>query len=98
MKSCLEVVSYRLKPEVKADKFMEFANKLQETLNGIRGFRKREVFCSGDSGIWMEIVEWESPEAAKQAEAAIMQLSFMQEAMMQIDQSSVQMHMLKQVI
>ncbi|MDF2716982.1 MAG: hypothetical protein K0R28_3907 [Paenibacillus sp.] len=98
MKSCLEVVSYRLKPEASADKFTEYASKLQETLYGIRGFRKREVFCSGESGIWVEIVEWESAEAAKEAEASIMQLSFMLEAMGLIDQTTIQMHVLKQVM
>ncbi|TMV51510.1 hypothetical protein FE783_06965 [Paenibacillus mesophilus] len=98
MKSCLEVVSYRLKPEADAVQFMEYANKLQETLNGVQGFKKREVFCSGDSRSWVEIVEWESPEAAKQAEAAIMQLSFMREAMGLIDQSTIQMHVVKQAI
>jgi hypothetical protein len=43
-------------------------------------------------------VEWESAEAAKEAEASIMQLSFMLEAMGLIDQTTIQMHVLKQVM
>lgn len=98
MKSCLEVVSYRLKMDVSEETFMRYVNMLQETLSKGNGFIKREVFFNAESGIWVELVEWESAEAAKQCEAEIMKKPFMAEAMGLIDESTIQMHLVKQVI
>ncbi|WP_199620220.1 hypothetical protein [Paenibacillus alkalitolerans] len=98
MKPCLEVVSYRLKQDVSAETFMRYVNILQEALSGRTGFIKREVFFNAESGVWVEIAEWESHEAAKQCEAKIMQEPFMAEAMGLIDEATIQMHFVKQVI
>ncbi|MBD0382164.1 hypothetical protein [Paenibacillus sedimenti] len=98
MKLCMEVVSYRLKQEVSTETFMGHVNQLQKALNEVTGFVKREVFFNTEKGVWVEIVEWESPEAAKQGEAKIMQETFMVEAMALIDESTIQMHMVKQVV
>lgn len=98
MKQCLEVVSYRLKQDVSAETFMRYVNMLQEALSGGNGFVKREVFFNAESGVWVELAEWESLEAAKQCEAKIMQEPFMAEAMGFIDESTIQMHFVKQVI
>lgn len=98
MKTCLEVVSYRLKQDVSEETFMGYVNMLQEALCEGDGFVKREVFFNAESGVWVELAEWESLEAAKQCEAKIMQEPFMAEAMGLIDESTIQMHFAKQVI
>jgi hypothetical protein len=98
MKPCQEVISYRLKEDVSAETFMSYVNMLQEALSGGNGFVKREVFYNEKNGVWVEIAEWESLEAAKQCEAKIMQEPFMAEAMGLIDESTIQMHFVKQVI
>lgn len=98
MKPCLEVVSYQLKQDVSAEMFMRYANMLQEALCGENGFVKREVYFNAENGVWVELAEWESLEAAKQCEAKIMQEPFMAEAMGLIDESTIQMHLVKQVI
>lgn len=98
MKPCMEVVSYRLKQDVSTETFMRYVNLLQETLSGGDGFVKREVFFTAESGVWVELAEWESFEAAKQCEAKIMQEPFMAEAMGLIDESTIQMHFVNQVI
>lgn len=98
MKPCLEVVSYRLKQDASAETFMRYAKMMQEALSGETGFVKREVFFNGESGVWIELAEWENLEAAKQCETKIMQKPFMAEAMGLIDESTLQMHFAKQVI
>ncbi len=98
MKPCQEVVSYRLKEDVSAETFMKYVNILQEVLSGGNGFVKREVFYNAENGVWVELAEWESLEAAKQCEAKIMQEPFMAEAMGLIDESTIQMYFVKQVI
>jgi hypothetical protein len=97
MKPCLEVVSYRLKQDVSEETFMRYVNMLQEALSRGNGFVKREVFFNAESGVWVELAEWESLEAAKQCEAKIMQEPFMVEAMGLIDETTIQMHFVKQV-
>jgi hypothetical protein len=98
MKPCLEVVSYRLKKDVSVETFMKYVNMLQEALSGGNGFVKREVFYDGPNDVWVELAEWESLEAAKQCEAKIMQEPFMAEAMGLIDESTIHMYFVKQVI
>jgi hypothetical protein len=98
MKPCLEVVSYRLKEDVSAETFMRHVNILQEALSGGDGFIKREVYYDAENGVWVELAEWESLEAAKQCEAKIMQEPFMAEAMGLIDESTMQMYFVKQVL
>lgn len=98
MKPCLEVVSYRLKQGVSEEAFMRYVNLLQEALCKGDGFIKREVYFNEESGVWVELAEWESPEAAKQCEVKIMQEPFMAEALAQIDESTIQMHLVKQLI
>ncbi|MDF2962783.1 MAG: hypothetical protein K0S39_4518 [Paenibacillus sp.] len=97
MKLCQEVVSYRLKNDVSAETFMRYVKLLQEALIERDGFIKREVFFNEESGVWIELAEWKSLEAAKQCEAIIMQDPFMAEAMALIDESTIQMHFVKQV-
>lgn len=97
MKLCQEVVSYRLKKDVSAETFMRYVKLLQGALIGRDGFIKREVFFNEESGVWVELAEFESVEAAKQCEAKIMQEPFMAEAMALIEESTIQMHLVKQV-
>ncbi|QMV42044.1 hypothetical protein FPL14_13185 [Cohnella cholangitidis] len=78
--------------------YRKHANYLQEALSKSTGFIKREVFYNAESGVWVEIAEWESAEAAKQCESKIMQEPFMAEAMGLLDESTLQMHFVKQVI
>jgi len=94
----MEVVSYRLKQDVRTETFMRYVNILQDALSGENGFVKREVFFNAESGVWVELAEWKSFEAAKQCEAKIMQKPFMAEAMALIDETTIQMHLVKQVI
>lgn len=98
MKSCLEVVSYRLREGVSEETFMGYVNLMQGALCNSEGFIKREVYLNKDSGVWVELAEWESLEAAKQCEAKIMQESFMAEAMALIDEASLQLHFVKQLV
>lgn len=98
MKSCLEVVSYQLKEGVSEETFMKYANLMQDALCNGEGFIKREVYFNEESGVWVELAEWENPEAAKQCEAKIMQEPFMAEAMALIDEATLQMHFVKQLI
>lgn len=98
MKTCMEVVSYQLKKDASAESFRGYANQLQEALNEVKGFIKRGVFYNTETGVWVEIVEWSSKEAAKEGEAKIMKKPFMMEAMGLIDGTTVQMNLVGQVI
>lgn len=98
MKACMEIVSYQLKPEARSEKFMEFVHRLQTTLSAIDGFVSREVFYREASGVWVELIGWESEEAAKLAETELMRQPCMVEAMELIETSTVQMHLVRQVL
>ncbi|RUT33667.1 hypothetical protein EJP77_08510 [Paenibacillus zeisoli] len=98
MKTCLEVVSYRLVDGVNEETYMEYVNLLQGALCNQVGFIKREVYFNKQDGVWVELAEWESQEAARQCEATIMQKPFMAEAMALIDGSTLQLHFVKQLI
>ncbi|MEK3883013.1 hypothetical protein [Paenibacillus sp. PL2-23] len=97
MKSCVEVVSYRLKEGVSEEMFMEAVDLLAELLSGESALKKREVFREEDSGTWVEVAEWTSREAAKQCEARVMADPRMSEAMALIDESTLRMLFVAQV-
>lgn len=97
MKACVEVLSYRLKSEVAKEAYMEYVEKLQEALLEIEGFIKRDVYHNGESGVWVEMAEWSSLDAAKQAEETLMGQPFMVEAMKLIDESTSFMHYVEQI-
>jgi len=98
MKTCVEVVSYQLQKGVTRERYMPFVQQLQESVKEMEGFIQREVLYNEESGVWMEIIEWSSADAAKQAEAKLMQEPCMMEGMELIDQTTLQMHHLKQVL
>lgn len=98
MKSCMEIVSYRLKAGVSEETYMKYVNKLQGAIVNQEGFIKREVYHDQNSGVWFEMVEWESAEIAKQSGEKIMQEPSMIEGMALIDESTIQLHYVKQLM
>jgi heme-degrading monooxygenase HmoA len=66
--SCVETVTFRLKPGVEESEFLQHNRQVQEEYLARRpGFRARQT-ARGESGEWLIIVHW---DAADDAEATM---------------------------
>ncbi len=67
-KSIKEVVVYRIKPN-KTDTFLDKGlQEISACVNGFAGMIKHETLVSAkDKGVFVDLVEWESLEAAENA-------------------------------
>ena len=63
----IEVVTFRLKPDVSNKNFIASAKSMDKTLRSWKGFISRELVDVGN-GEWIDIVHWENLESALKAE------------------------------
>ena len=63
-KHTLEVVEFRLNNGVPEDAFLSEINKTNVFLSSLNGFIKRHT-ARNESGLWIDIVEWQDMKSAK---------------------------------
>ena len=72
MTSVLEVVRFKLKPHVSEDAILAASEAMEHSFARQQPGFIRRTLGQGDSGEWVDVVQWESLEAA--SEAAVREL------------------------
>lgn len=67
----LEIVIYRLKPDVDRSRFIEISTRASEWLRQRPGYLRRQLL-EDDSGQWVDLVRWATMEDALAAASAFM--------------------------
>lgn len=67
----LEIVSFRLTPGTPADAFVTLARTTEPVLRRQPGYVSRKLVHTTD-GLWTDIVEWDSLDAATEAARIVM--------------------------
>lgn len=86
----IEVVRFRTNDGVSESAFAKSAETVNEFLKKCPGFVARRL-SRADDGEWIDHVEWETMDAAKQASDAFMKRSDLAEFVTAIDEGSVVM-------
>ena len=68
----IEVVRYALNNGISTDSYKESSNQLNNELQPVDGFFKRDVYFNEEQRLWLDIVLWESVDVAKAAEEHLM--------------------------
>jgi hypothetical protein len=85
----LEAVRFQLKPDQSADEFLDLARQGQTVLAALPGFRRRSL--AEDAGQWLDLIEWDSLQAAQAAVPIVMAHPDFAGFMAAIDEASVEM-------
>ena len=83
-----EIVLFKLKDGVLDAQILEASDALQRDLEGMAGYLSRRLLKT-DDGQWIDLVEWESLDAAHHASEAIMPRPSAQRFMDLVDMPSV---------
>lgn len=89
MKPYIEVAVYRLKPNVTVEQFLETADENLAAFRQLKGFLHRELVGSED-GQWLDLVYYESREAAEAAEPILSAAPTIQTIMGMLDMENGQ--------
>lgn len=89
-KHVIETVTFKLNDGVSRQDFALAANDMNAFVTSCPGFIARRLSC-GHDGEWIEHIEWETMEAAKQAAAAFSSVESNRGAMSAIDSSTVKL-------
>lgn len=88
----IEIVQYKTtNPELAKETMLSQSQKLDNYLTQVDGFIKRDVSFNEEEKHWVEVVYWQSMNAAKSAAENIMQQPFIGEFMQLIDENSIKM-------
>lgn len=91
----VEAVLFQLREEVPTEQFLEAAGEVQRWLEQQPGYLRRELAHSA-SGEWLDLVHWQSLDAAQQAAETIMAAAEGQRFVSLIEGESIRMMHLEQ--
>jgi len=84
MDQSLEIAVFCLKPGVTTDQFLQAADANAADFQKLNGFVRRELACS-ENGQWLDVVSYESRQAAEAAEPILSAAPSIQAIMVMID-------------
>jgi hypothetical protein len=84
----LEVVLFKLKPNVEETAFLEASEAIMPDLRAMQGFIHRELHKDAESR-WMDTVQWQSLDEAQRAAQVLIGLPCAQALFAMLDGSSV---------
>jgi antibiotic biosynthesis monooxygenase (ABM) superfamily enzyme len=96
MAEVLEMVLYRLKPDIDRGQFLAVSSKATQWLRTQPGYRGRQLF-EDESGQWIDFVSWESMDNALAAATAFMETPDAAAFMAVVDSESVRMFHAREV-
>ncbi len=91
MNACLEVVTFKLKPEVSIDHFWETANQMTDVLPQLPGYQERHLAYDADTMTWIDVVHWTSLHEAHEAAEKVKTIEACTRMFRLIDGSSVEL-------
>ena len=80
----VEVAIYRLKLEITCEQFLQATDATLPDFQQLNGFIRHEIFRSED-GRWLDLVYYESRQAAKAAEPVLSAASSIQDVMAMLE-------------
>jgi hypothetical protein len=86
----VELVSFRLTDGITPEAFLARAETTQALVSSKAGFLRRALLCD-ETGVWTDMVEWQSHAAALQAAETLMQNAEFLDFCSAIDTESVKM-------
>jgi len=96
MQSTIELVSFKLKPNVDETQLADLQPAVNEFIKQQPGFHYRSLIKDTD-GQFLDIVYWESEEKAKAAGKNFMEQSWAQQMMSLIDENSINMRHIQSI-
>jgi hypothetical protein len=92
----LEIAIFKLQAGISDAAVLQASEALMPALRRMEGYIKREL-VKGDDGEWVDIVHWQSLDAAQRAADTIMSEPSAEAFMQMIDPSTIQMRHCHQV-
>ncbi|HJN93658.1 MAG TPA: hypothetical protein QGF05_13165 [Dehalococcoidia bacterium] len=87
----VEVFVFKLREGVSEEQFVQVAAQSAEYVAGLSGLIDRELLGPAEDGTWVDIVHWESMEAATKAVEAVMSSPDCQPFLSATDEGQTQM-------
>jgi len=87
----VEIVSFKLNPDVNKNDFLESNIAFEEFIKARPGILYRSLCCNEETGVWSDIVYWQTMADAKNAQQAFMQSPCCSKLMQLVDPESISM-------